>query len=83
MAHMFPLEFPHDLKAKPKLLGETVVYDALRASLGDMWSVFYDRPVRGTMRRADFIAINPDRGAVAIEVKGGLVHGRAVRSVSS
>jgi Nuclease-related domain len=71
---MLPPIFPHDLGAKPKLLGERMVYDALRDGLNDMWSVFYDRPVRGTLRRVDFIAIDPGRGAVAIEVKGGLVH---------
>jgi hypothetical protein len=73
---MVPSEFPHDLIAKPKLLGEKLVYDGLGAGLGDTWSVFYDRPVRATSRRVDFIAINAARGAIAIEVKGGLVHAR-------
>jgi nuclease-like protein len=71
---MFPAAFPHDLRAKPRLVGEKLVYDALRAGLDDAWSVFYDRPVRGTPRRVDFVAIDPARGVVAIEVKGGLVH---------
>lgn len=71
---MFPAEFPHDLRAKCKLVGEKLVYDALRAGLDDTWSVFYNRPVHGTMRRVDFVAIDPARAAVAIEVKGGLVH---------
>jgi Nuclease-related domain len=74
MAVMYPAEFPHDLDAKPRLAGEKLVYDALRSGLGAMWSVFYDRPVQGTPRRVDFVAIDPVRGAVAIEVKGGLVH---------
>jgi hypothetical protein len=74
MALMVPVQFPHDVKAMPKLLGEGVVYDALRAGLDDSWWVFHDRPVRGTPRRVDFIAINRERGVVAIEVKGGLVH---------
>jgi hypothetical protein len=74
MAVMFPPSFPHELKKKPKLLGEHLVYDALQAGLGALWSVFYDRAVRGTPRRVDFIAIEPARGAIAIEVKGGLVH---------
>jgi len=73
---MLPAEFPHDLSIKPKLLGEKLVYDALRAGLDDTWCVFYDRPVHGTMRRVDFIAIDPARGAMAIEVKGGLVHAK-------
>jgi len=76
MAFMFPAEFPHDLSIKPKLRGEKLVYDALRAGLDDTWCVFYDRPVQGTMRRVDFVAIDPARGALAIEVKGGLVHAK-------
>jgi len=44
------------------------------SGLNETWSVFYDRPVRGTPRRVDFVAIDPVRGAIAIEVKGGLVH---------
>ena len=61
-------------RAKPKLAGEKLVFEALRAGMSEAWSVFYDRPVQGTMRRVDFVAINPERGVVAIEVKGGLVH---------
>jgi hypothetical protein len=71
---MYPAEFPHNLRSKPKLFGEKLVYDALRTDLGETWSVFYDRPVPGKPRRVDFVAIDPERGGVAIEVKGGLVH---------
>lgn len=74
MAQMLPPKFPHGLGEKPKLLGERMVYEVLRDGLSDMWSGFYDRAVRGTLRRVDFIAINPQRGVVAIEVKGGWVH---------
>jgi hypothetical protein len=74
MALIFPPEFPHDLTAKPKLFGEKLVYEALDAALDGEWLVFYDCQVRGTMRRVDFIVINPARGVAAIEVKGGLVH---------
>lgn len=74
MAKMFPPQFPHDLSKKPKLLGEKLVYDALRKALDDSWLVFYDRSVKGTRRRVDFLCINQARGVVAIEVKGGLVH---------
>lgn len=74
MAIMHPKTFPHDRKRKPKLLGEKLAFDALHAGLGDSWSVFYDRPVAGTQRRVDFIAIDPAHGAIAIEVKGGTVH---------
>ena len=70
MAVMFPSVFPHELGAKPKRLGEKLALDALRAGLGESWSVFYDRGLRGTMRRVDFVAIDLERGAMAIEVKG-------------
>jgi hypothetical protein len=71
---MYPPAFPHDLRPKRRLVGEKLVYDALRDGLDDNWSVFYDRTVQGTMRRVDFVAIDPQRGVMAIEVKGGLVH---------
>jgi Nuclease-related domain len=74
MAIMFPKVFPHDLNVKPKLAGEKIAFEA--AGLDESWSVFYDRPVASTQRRVDFVAINPARGVVAIEVKGGLVHAR-------
>jgi len=74
MALMHPRVFPHDLRKKPKLEGEALVFAALASALGNDWWVFYDRPVPGTRRRVDFVVVNPDRGVVAIEVKGGLVH---------
>ena len=73
MAAMLPRMFPHDLRKKPQLAGEADVFYALQA-LDDDWAVFYDRPVKGSRRRVDFLCLNPYRGAVAIEVKGGQVH---------
>ena len=74
MALMVPSAFPHDLARKPRLEGEALVYAALQAALDAQWWVFYDRPIAGSRRRVDFIAANPDRGILAVEVKGGLVH---------
>lgn len=74
MALMYPESFPHDLMRRPRLEGEALVYSALAAALDDRWLVFYDRGVRGTRRRVDFIALNADRGAFVCEVKGGQVH---------
>lgn len=71
---MLPAIFPHDLRKKPQLQGEADVFAALQAGLGDDWFVFYDRPVKGTRRRVDFLCIAPARGVLAIEVKGGMVH---------
>ena len=51
-----------------------MVYRALTAALDDRWQVFYDRGVRGTRRRVDFIALHAERGAFVCEVKGGQVH---------
>lgn len=74
MALMLPGTFPHDLTKKPKLKGEADVYCALRAALDVEWTVFYDQPIPGSRRRVDFLAANPRRGLLAVEVKGGMVH---------
>ena len=74
MALMVPLVFPHDLRRRPKLAGEALVFAALQAALDDEWRVFYDRPIPRSRRRVDFIVANPRRGLLAIEVKGGMVH---------
>ena len=71
---MLPRTFPHDLTKKPKLKGEALVYAALREACDDRWTVFYDWSIRGSRRRIDFVAANPDRGLLMIEVKGGMVH---------
>ena len=76
MALMHPESFPHDLTRRPRLEGEALVYRALAAALDDRWQVFYDRGVRGTRRRVDFIALNAERGAFVCEVKGGEIHDR-------
>jgi hypothetical protein len=54
------------------------VYDALKQALDDRWTVFYSRPWLGLSRtgdeidgEADFIIAHPERGFLAIEVKGG------------
>lgn len=74
MAVLYPPAFPHDLAQRPARAGEKVVYDALARALDDDWSVFYDRRVKGSNRPIDFIVLHPERGLVAIEVKGGMVH---------
>lgn len=74
MALMVPPVFPHDLTQKRKLVGEALVFTALRTSLDDAWCVFYDRPIRGSRRRIDFLGVHSGRGVLAIEVKGGMVH---------
>src|ERR1700677_399507 len=78
---IYPPAFPHDLKAKPRLLGESLVYEVLQTALADAWSIFYDWPVCGTRRRIDFLCIDPGRGVAAFEVKGGTVHKRRANFV--
>jgi hypothetical protein len=51
MAVMFPSVFPHELGAKPKRLGEKLAFAALRAGLGESWSVFYDWGLRCVRKR--------------------------------
>ena len=74
IARMVPAVFPHDLARHPELAGEAKVYVALEAALDDRWRVFYNRTVKGARRRIDFLLIEPTRGLVALEVKGGMVH---------
>ena len=71
---IFPASFPHNLARKPDRAGEASVYKALAASMPAGTQVFYDRSVKGARRRVDFLVLIPDRGLIAIEVKGGLVH---------
>lgn len=74
VSSIFPATFPHDLKRKPDRAGEANVYKALAASMPAGTHIFYDRSVKGARRRVDFLVLIPDRGLIAIEVKGGLVH---------
>lgn len=74
MAVMYPRTFPHNLTKRPKLRGEALVYAALQETCDDDWSVFYDYPIIGSRRRIDFVVVNRNRGVLAIEVKGGMVH---------
>jgi hypothetical protein len=74
MAIMAPPVFPHDLRRRPELTGEKIVYDALAAALDDTWTVHYNRRVKGSRRPLDFLIIRPDGRLIALEVKGGLVH---------
>lgn len=79
MAHMYPEWIDEDQRrASPKLRAEFKVYDALAASLGPQWSVFYSRTwtwvERGSRlrtREADFIIAHPHYGILIMEVKGG------------
>lgn len=74
MAIMHPRIFPHDLLRGGMRAGEAAVFAALQNGLSDDWQVFYDRSIPGSRRRLDFVAADPVRGIIAIEVKGGLVH---------
>ncbi len=77
MAQFFPSMIPVQLATRPALVGEKRVWEALRAApLSAETRVFYNRAPKGCRRRADMIIINPERGIIAIEVKGGLVHYR-------
>jgi hypothetical protein len=78
MARFFPSALPDQLTARPELRGEKRVWEALRqAQLPAATSVFYNRAAEGCRRRHDFLIVDPARGVIAIEVKGGRVHYRA------
>jgi hypothetical protein len=78
MPRFFPSCMPDQLTARPELRGERRVWEALRqAPLPAATSVFYNRAPEGCRRRHDFLIVDPARGIIAIEVKGGRVHYRA------
>jgi hypothetical protein len=77
MAKFFPATLPDQLATRPALRGERRVWEALRAApLPAETSVFYNRAPEGCTRRADFLVVDPARGVIAIEVKGGRIQYR-------
>jgi hypothetical protein len=75
MARMFPERFPEDNPSE----AERRVFQALRDGLSDEYTVLaqvgwltnrYGRPRQG---ETDFRVVHPERGMIAIEVKGGIV----------
>ncbi len=74
-ATFFPATMPADLATRRALKAEKLVWQALRrASLPRGTRVFYNRAPKGCRRRADFLILHPERGLIALEVKGGRVH---------
>jgi hypothetical protein len=74
-ASFFPACMPADLATRAALRGESLVWHALRrAPLPPGTRVFYNRSPQGCRRRADFLILHPERGIIALEVKGGRVH---------
>ncbi len=77
MPRFFPPAFPPELATRPAYAGEKRVWEALRrARLGDEICVFYNRAPEGCRRRADVLIVDPGRGIIAIEVKGGPIQYR-------
>jgi hypothetical protein len=80
MAKMWPKEVPSWVVANKRRSAEIKVFRKLQEELNDEWEVFYSRPWWGIGRNgeevdgeADFILVNPDRGLLFIEVKGGQI----------
>ena len=80
MAKMYPAHLSPEIRSDPRRRGELSTYEALAATLGDGYSVFYSVPWRGTTGdrqvrdgEADFLVLHPEQGLLVIEVKGGLI----------
>ncbi len=78
MARMWPRELPDEILSNPLRSSEVRVYMALASSLDDSYVVFYSRPWLGLTwdgreidGECDFVVAHPNRGMLAIEVKGG------------
>jgi hypothetical protein len=77
MPRFFPATLPESLATRPALRGEKRVWEALRAApLPAATAVFYNRAPEGCTRRTDFLIVDPGRGLLAIEVKGGRIQYR-------
>jgi len=64
----------------PRRSAECKVYYRLEQALDDSWSVYYSRPWWGISPtggeidgEADFVVVQPEKGILFLEVKGGLV----------
>lgn len=75
---MWPTKLPAQVRNDRYRHAEVVIYDLLRESLSPAWTVFYSRPWLGLTAsggerdgECDFLVAHPDRGVLAIEVKGG------------
>lgn len=75
---MWPQRLPREIQENPFRKAERDVYAKLASELDEKWIVFYSRPWLGLNQsgeevdgEADFIVAHPDRGLLAIEVKGG------------
>ncbi|MCO5298052.1 MAG: NERD domain-containing protein [Fimbriimonadaceae bacterium] len=78
---MRPAELPADVRENEGLQAEAAVFDALRDSLEDRYTVFHSLAWKDATRRgdpaqdreADFVVCHPDLGVMVVEVKGGIV----------
>jgi AAA domain/Nuclease-related domain/UvrD-like helicase C-terminal domain len=75
---MWPTRLPEQVRADRYRRAEVRVYDRLKECLASPWVAFYSRPWLGIMPdgserdgECDFVIAHPDRGFLAIEVKGG------------
>jgi hypothetical protein len=74
MVQFHPPDMPPQF-SRAVLAGEKCVWQALLAApLGDGVHVFYNRRPKGSRRAPDILVLNPQRGVINIEVKGGQVH---------
>jgi len=78
MAQCWPKEIPPYVLSDGRRKAEVDTYLKLRDELDDEWTVFYSRPWWGLDARgaeidgeADFIVVNPEKGVLFLEVKGG------------
>lgn len=74
----WPAVLPDRIRMDRYRRAEVRVYDQLKSTLSARWTVFYSRPWLGITStgaerdgEADFIIVHPQRGFLALEVKGG------------
>lgn len=78
MARMYPERIPEFVAHDPAREAERTVYEALSDDLGNRFRVFGWVPLLNvgehvTEREVDFLVLDPQRGYLSIEVKGGAI----------
>lgn len=67
---LYPREAPRNTKSR----AEISVYESLKAGLPEGWYAWHSLRImedRGIFGEGDFVIVNPERGLLALEVKGG------------
>ncbi|MEM5948321.1 NERD domain-containing protein [Spirochaetia bacterium 38H-sp] len=73
MAIMYPASLPETAEIS---YAERIIYSALKKNLSDKYSIYHSfqwTEDKNIPRELDFIVVNPDKGFIVLEIKGGTI----------